>query len=417
MIKLYLIKKILTTITVLSIFFTYFHFLQDSYTQPFTVIFAATSFLFVWKDFLKKIEISDLSALLIFAFFGLTLFCLDLEVKLDEQNVVFEDRALKNLMIYISPILIIPSVFWLFYKERNLFNSIIRFGSVLWILVAFVQVFIYPPFMGGLVIPVQTMHDISDSGRGITGLAPESTHCGLFMLAISASLIRLENNLINNSLIFCTLLMSFFSFSTTLFLVLFIASLIYFLMNVRKSIYPLIFLALVFTVLYFCIITFEFEIPIRPYVLLRDFLTNPGETFFNDASAVSRIGGLFASFSYFLPSFFSFPNGLSSEAWINATHLVLSDFTWIDSLSLNGFPSGYGILIFQGGFISLLSIFWLLFKLCNFNLERNSLRIIILISFPIIFLFQFYISNPIFSLILGQAIISSNFKIENREGL
>jgi hypothetical protein len=177
------------------------------------------------------------------------------------------------------------------------------------------------------------------------------------------------------------------------------------------------FFALALAALCLFINTFELEVTTRPYALLRDFLTNPEEAFLKDRSAVSRIGGLYASFSYFLPSFFSFPNGLSSESWINATHLVLSEYPWINSLSLSGLPSGYGVLIFQGGFISLPFIFWFLFKLSDLKHENNSLRVIILTSFPIIFLFQFYISNPIFPLILGQAIISYNFKIGNRESL
>jgi hypothetical protein len=405
LIKLYNLKKILTSLTVFSVFFCYINFIKSSYTQPLTILFGFLALPFILQDLLKKIRLLDLWMLLIFALFGCFLFFIDFPFLLNFNFEDFDLRTLKNLATFISPILIVPSVFWLIDHELHLFNLLIRSGSVIWICVAFIQLTFDPYFMSGFAISQDVIADILNSGRGITGLAPESTHYGLFMLCISVSLVRLGNNLINTFLILSAVLLSFFSFSSSMFLILLLALFIYLLKSK-----PRLFFLLTFPLFFLFILHWSFDIyssfNIRPIKLISTFFDDPLTAIIEDRSANARIGGLIASIQLIFKSIYSLPHGLNNDTWLDFRLEILSENDWLDSLSLNGLPSGYGILLFQGGIISLFIIMWIVFKLCDFNNEKNALKNILLISFPLIFIFQYYLSVPIFSLILGQAINS-----------
>src|SRR5215217_7088272 len=162
---------VLAVVLILAIAFPYIQPLpSDSYTQIYAIVAAALIMVLTGVRGIVTAPPLDRLALIGLAVAGLVAFALS-------SFPQFGGQELKYLLNYVSPLIIAPAIMILALEQRRSLDIALRFSAAVWLLVALAQSLIDPSFgtallggWGGFV------SDISASGRGVVGLAPEPTH-------------------------------------------------------------------------------------------------------------------------------------------------------------------------------------------------------------------------------------------------
>jgi hypothetical protein len=392
----YISIRILTVFLLITSAFPYIQIVPNaSYTQPLPLLFGAILFLFNLEQ-LSKLKHLDRIVIISIAILGALLFALTCTPYNNYQEF-------KYLLTYLCPLLLVPSFLAAIYNMPYLTMIILRCAIVIWLLTGFIQTYIDSTFgLSLLGIWGNAAQDIIDSGRGVLGLAPEPTHHAFQILLLGACLAYLDNTRIGLFLgIGCIISAVLFAASSSALLVLLVACITYFLH--RKLLLALIFVLIVsFTWEMFPYIVKEFfGLNSRITILLSNFLENPSTFLMTDKSANIRLGGLWSIFSHTLESGFM-PHGLSQEAWLHARDGMLLKYHWLITLSLIGPASGLGVLIFQAGLLILPFIIISMHRIVSHTTDTMTGQILIY-CVPLIFLNQFYLSTPVFSLIYACA--------------
>jgi hypothetical protein len=89
----------------------------------------------------------------------------------------------------------------------------------------------------------------------------------------------------------------------------------------------------------------------------------------------------------------------------------LNKYKWLYEISEEGWPSGFLILFYQAGFL-IIPFYIYIYSLINKLYNYNSFRIIIIYSSFFIFIGQFFILNPLFSLLISFLIYNKNQKYD-----
>lgn len=381
----------LSFLFLLFVFFPYVQLLPiGSYTQPYAYILAVPIFLgFVF--YYGRIPGYD--SLLIF---GLAAVGLALIVGNITEKVSLTE--FRYLLAYLVPTFLVPAFFFILQFRKQLFINALRAAIIVWFVIATAQYFFDSSFLMFLVGEWGSHADnIRASGRGVLGLAPEPTHHGFHILIMGAALLVMDRSNLSR---FCGLLVIlsavFLASSSSSLLCLIFGCGVLLLIK-----HPIIASMLLGFGVVFLFVSQGLDLGVastnsRLLSLVGMFVQDPFGFLALDYSANIRLGGLYAVLTHSFTAGL-LPFGIGHNEWMEVRDVILDNNNWLFDLSASGPPSGFGLLLFQGGFLALPFIVGFLFR-CIRGLGSGLLADCLVLSVPFIFLSQFYISAPIFSM-------------------
>ena len=365
----------------------------SSYTQPQGLLLGTLLFFFSTRAILK-LRLFDRIAILGLGIAGSLMFILNCGPYDTPQEY-------KYLLVYLSPLLMVPVFVTMLKKNKHQVVWILQASIIGWFLVSAGQVFLTPSFatnfLGGWGAGAI---DIASSGRGVLGLAPEPTHHAFHILLLGASLLLLDDQKLSRILgLGCIVSAVFFAASATAIVVLLFAAVLWLLRYKANW-----FLALavcgwgIWEILRF-VPNEWLPTGFRAIELTRVFIDNPASFLMSDYSVNVRLGGLVAILLDSVQSGF-LPNGMSHNSWLDSRLGILHEFSWLVNVSEVGPPSGFGLIIYQGGILTIPFVLVMLQRLV-FCKPTTMIGQILLFTVVPIFFSQFYISAPMFSLVYG----------------
>jgi hypothetical protein len=404
--RLYSILDMLGALLLLAVAFPYVQLIpSNNYTQPYALILGAILFLTRTWPVLLSLRLYDLIALVGLGFVGVATYLLTCFPYVEEQEY-------KYLISYLTPIFLTIPLLGYLRNNIKLTVAVLRFSIWLWLFVAVVQKFLDPSFLGFMIGQwSESTLDIIESGRGVLGLAPEPTHHGFHILLLATCLAMLDASKNSRRLLFlCAFDAVVLAASSSSVLVLGIATIFWIFIYQRRQVFLLVMLILV---------VFGSAEPLASLIdnrigqLINAVLLDPASILTIDYSMNTRLGGFIAVFYQVFSNGF-IPFGMSIQAWDSARNSLLIDLPWLLDLSLAGPPSGVGVILFQTGLLGAV-LLGLIFKTI-LSTNVSGLGRILLMGAPLIFLSQYYISAPTFSLLYACALYRSRIKIVNYSG-
>ncbi len=392
----YSLKFLAGSVLLLLTAFPYLQLIQfGSYTQPYALILGILLFPIMAWSVLSRLGLGDQIALIGLALTGIIIFIITGYPYVNSQEF-------KYLISYVSPLLLtVPILFYL--KKYNIIAiKILRISIFIWLVVAVVQKLINPNFLIFLIGQWgESALDIVESGRGVLGLAPEPTHHAFHILLLATCLALLDEKKQSDwLLIFCVIDSVVFAASASAILVLGMSVIIWSLLYRQSLIFYILIIILLmngFGIIDGILINTN----VRIAQLISAVLKEPMSVLTLDYSMNMRLGGLIAVIITTLSNALA-PFGMSLEVWEIARENMLNDLPWLIDLSSVGPPSGIGQLLFQTGFIGAIFISIIFKRVLSFRV--GSIEKILLITTPLIFLSQYYISTPTFSLLYACAL-------------
>ena len=389
------------------LFFTFFSFTQiiplNTYNQPWVFIFAIFVYILNFKKIIKNFHTYDFNILIYLIFLGFFLFIFSISNGINFQSI-------KWLLNYCTPFILIPIYFYIITNKKKILIYTLKISFFLWILVGLIQTFINNNFLTSFVGERQNsaVEYVVESGRGVLGFAPEPTHHGFQLLLFSSFLIFTKQK---NIFIILSLIAALFIAKSSSVLFCIILALFLFLMK-RFKIKYLLYLLTIFILLYFPIINYinTNDSSSRVFVLMKLFAEDPFTILLSDYSVNMRLGGIIASICAIFDNYF-LPSGLSGNIWMLDINYYLNEYKWLYEISEEGWPSGFLILLYQAGFLILPFYFYIYNYLNKLNIY-SSFKIIIIYSSFFIFIGQFFILNPLFSLLIAFFIFNKNHKYD-----
>lgn len=364
---------------------------SSGYTQPYAMLLGSMIFLMRFTPICAAMSRHDRWALFGLALLGVSVFFLS---AFPYDNV----QEIKYLLNYLSPLVVGGAALFCATRYPELTRRVVLFALFAWFFTAIVQWRIKPDFLAFLVGPwAGVALDMAASGRGVLSLAPEPTHHAFHMmlLAAAASLLGLGRWVVllclvsvlilaksSNALLVLALGFAWFAcLRPTRFVVVAAAGLLglSLLLSLHDSVLPS---------------------GSRMAILLGEMLQDPSQLL-RDRSANARLGGLAASTMYLFQDWLM-PHGMGFDTWQQAAASILKQFDWLFSISDGGPPSGYGILVFQCGLLAVPPLAIIISRIASVPVPRPQ-RFIVL-SAIVVFLFQFYVSSPMFGFIYAMAI-------------
>jgi len=381
------------------LFFSIFPYFQiiplQSYTQPYALIFGCVLFVFSF-DSLGKINVLDLISISYLALLGLVLYALTCFPYNDFNEY-------RYLLVYLVPFVLVPVFFKSMEVMGRYYVIFIQIGLVLWLLVAYIQFSIEPTFATFLLGKWSgSAIDILNSGRGVLAFAPEPTHHAFHIISLAAVLVILDESPLSKLIAVLVLLSVLFlaSSSSGLLVLAFSAMLMVFMKRYYYGVCFFVICIIILMGLNYSLYMFldeNFESSNRIISLLISMIQNPIGFITEDFSVNVRLGGIWASIWYVIETG-GLPNGMSYETWLSARLDISSQNEWLMGLSLAGPPSGFGMLFFQAGVLMVPFILLFVYRLYSIS-SRNGLQRLLVFSVLFVFLNQFYLSAPLFSLV------------------
>lgn len=315
-------------------------------------------------------------------------------------------REYKNLVSYIGfPSIAICLIYFLKH-ELELIKKILVFGVYSWLFVGLAQVFFDNSFLSSLAGQSSGFaEDITASGRGAVGLAPEPTHYGFHLLMLGATLALLGGKSVHVFICFAQAILLAHSSSAVMALGLSVG--VSYIVSGRLNVKMLIILAGVAVATVFFL--HNWRPYSRLYILMGEFYLAPFDILQRDYSVNLRLGGVIASFDYLIQTGL-LPGGLSVSSWENASREILKNHDWLVDISKNGMPSGIGVIAYQTGWIGvafMVGILLVIFQRGALTVNKVAINVV-----AFIILGQYYISSPIFALVYVAAM---KLNLENKE--
>jgi hypothetical protein len=374
--------------------FPYTQFLPiDTYTQPYAIAFGLLIFLLRGRQVLESVPRSDALGLLALAFFGTTAFIIDCLPVPNQQEI-------KYLLIYLSPLVLTVAGVSCLTLYPQTCRRVVSICAVIWLGVGFVQTMVSPTFMTSLV---GTWQDASEvvvrSGRGVLGLAPEPTHFGFHLIILGALVVLTGGSRV---LAWCCIIgVLLLARSTSAALALALGACVFALRMPMKYKLPILLGAVTTPFVIYALLERIDPEKSRLLYLAGAFLSEPSTILQIDWSVNVRMGGMIAtvrdSFGEFL-----LPHGLSHENWIDHSREIVQRLVWLFEFSDAGPPTGFGVVIYQLGLIGLLLLIRPISRMMTTHIHNNDQIIILAVVW--VFLGQFYISTPGYSLVYAGVI-------------
>jgi hypothetical protein len=366
----------------------------ETYTQPYPLMLSSLLF-FVSMRQLWGLPFTDRAALIGLAIVGICAFLITCFPYADSQEY-------KYLLNYLSPLLV--TVATLRYLKKNSASALrlLKFSIFIWIMIAIFQKFVDPNF-ATFMIGQWSEHttDIIDSGRGVLGLAPEPTHHAFHILILATCLVLLDTSRRSRwLLLLCVVDAVILAASSSAILTIGVSGFIWALCYRQRW----IFFAAIVVALGWALgasVDFFMGSDSRVTDLISAVLADPVNLISIDYSVNMRLGGMIAVIIDVFSNIF-IPNGMSAQSWATTRESLLSNMPWLMDLSTVGPPSGIGLVLFQTGALGGLFL-GLIFKRVLTTRVALQERIL-LIAMPLVFLGQYYISAPSFSLLYASAL-------------
>ncbi len=363
---------------------------SSSYTQPYALILGLILFSFSLGAIIK-LRLSDQISIIGLAFVGVALFI--------TTGSHESPQEYRYLLAFLSPLLLVPVYLTAIDSLPKFTIKILQISIAIWIIVSVVQSTVDPLFATFLLGHWgSNAENIISSGRGVLGLAPEPTHNAFHILLLGAALSQLDTSRTSRALTFgCIITATLLAASSSAILALLFGSTIWLLR--RHPLTGLIVIIIgLFSLSYMpLLLKIIWGESSRLTTLATAFLESPIELLTIDYSVNIRLGGLIATLSESINSGF-IPHGLSHETWLQARTEMLNENKWLFDLSLVGPPSGLGLLIFQGGIFVFPFLFMCIRRMLSTH-PPTMFGQILVTTVPFIFLSQFYISSPLFSMV------------------
>jgi hypothetical protein len=368
----------------------------ESYTQPFPLFVGAASYLLIPAQ-MDRVPAADRLAMWSLAALGALLFVLTAAPYTRGQEY-------KYLLSYVSPLVLTVGLVSFLHEYASVARRLLAGAIAVWIGLAFVQT-AYRPDFGTFLLGAwgASAVDIVQSGRGVLALAPEPTHHAFHILLLAAGLTLLDVSGRWTPLAALAVLDALvLAGSSSAALTLLLGAAVLFVW--RRPFSGLIAGALGWWLwprvpgVLAAILGDES----RFYLLVADFIKDPGAALVADYSANIRLGGVYAIFVDIWQHHF-WPRGLAWATWTATRLSALRAHDWIADLSLVGPASGIGILLFQAGALAIAPL-GLMFRRVLQLRGRTLFVQVLLISALIVFVGQYYLSAPGFSLLYACAI-------------
>lgn len=387
-------KKALYGVALLFCLFPYTQIIpQESYTQPYALIFATLAAIVAAPLVQRVMPRSDLLALAVLAAIGLIAFIITCLPSPSPQEG-------KYLLIYASPVVFAIASFAIVIEEPKLSDQIICFGAIAWIVVGTIQSVFAPAFLTELVGTYSDAAEVVvESGRGTLGFAPEPTHFGFHMVILSALLALVGGR--NLLALACLATAVLVARSSSAVLALGLGALINLVIFGGWARLGLLALVPLYFILGLVVTSGVLPQDVRVLYLLQELYLDPWYFFTSDTSANMRLGGIFVGVQEIANNWLM-PAGLSHERWQASMGPALSRNPWLLSISEAGIPSGILIVIYQLGVFGLALMGFVLVRMLR-GLQSH-LETLLLCSVTFIFASQYMISNPGFGLIYGVII-------------
>jgi hypothetical protein len=274
---------------------------------------------------------------------------------------------------------------------------LLKISICIWLIVATIQKILNPNFLTFLIGQWgEGALDIIASGRGVLGLAPEPTHHAFHILLLATCFALLDTKKRSGWLvILCVIDAVALAASASAILVLVMAGMVWSLFYRPRLIF---YIVTVFAIISGIGLFDEIfsDTNLRFAKLISAVLNEPMSVLTLDYSMNVRLGGMIAVISTTL-SHGLIPFGMSVEAWEIARENMLNELPWLLDLSSVGPPSGIGQLLFQAGLFGAIFLGIIFRRILSSRV--GDFEKIILIATPFIFLSQYYISAPNFSLL------------------
>ncbi|WP_156917445.1 hypothetical protein [Salinarimonas rosea] len=375
-----------------AVFFPYVQLVPSpSYMQPYALIVAAFLFMRTGLLGMRTMPTRDCVFLTAFAALGVALLLLD--------GGPGSMQDLKFLLNYVAPLLLVSTLFVVLRDHTAAARRGIEIAIVVWLGVALVEKIISPHVFAFLLgtwssVPI----DMPLSARGVVSLAPEPTHYAFHILMLGAAAVLLGSRPVFPALAVAQAVLLAQSSSAILALALGGA-----LLCLLWPRYVLL-LALPAAIVGGAglALAIAFGIGGRPVILLQEFLSNPVGIVTADMSVNYRLGGLAAAFAEVWNSRF-LPHGLSWETWLAIRDEALREHDWLIDLSTVGPPSGIGVIAIQSGIVGLALLLAMLVRMVG--AAPRAVVALLPCTAPFVFMSQYYISAPVFSLVLASAIV------------
>jgi hypothetical protein len=375
-----------------AVFFPYVQLVPSpSYTQPYASIVAALLFVPMGIVGLRAMPTRDSVILIAFAVLGAALLLL--------AGGPGSLQDVKFLLNYLTPLVLAAPLFVVLRDHTAAARRGIEIAIVVWLGVALVEKFVSPHVFAFLLgtwsnVPV----DMPLSARGVVSLAPEPTHYAFHVLMLGAAAVLLGSRPIFPALALAQAVLLAQSSSAILALAFGGALLC--------LIWPryIVLLALPAAILGGAALAMAIMLGIggRPIILAQELLADPAGILTADMSVNYRLGGLAAAFVEVWNSRF-LPHGLSWETWLAIREEALREHDWLFDLSTVGPPSGIGVIAIQSGIVGLALLLAMLARMVA--AAPRSVVSLLPCTAPFVFLSQYYISAPVFSLVLASAIV------------
>lgn len=364
---------------------------SSSYTQPYAALLAVVILAARFSSINACLARQDRWALWGLALLGGLLFVFSAYPYENTQEY-------KYLLNYLSPVVTCGAGLYCIARYPVMTRRILSFGILAWLFVGVVQWRINPGFMAFLVGPwEQVAWDMAVSGRGVLSLAPEPTHHALHMMLLTAA--ALLSGVGHWVILACLAAVLVLAKSSSALLVLAVGFAWFAFVRPARFVIAMGAAALCAGLVLAMDDSIRFS-GSRMAFLIGQVLDDPSRLLM-DHSTNARLGGLIATFVFIVQDAFV-PHGLAFDAWTAAAQDMLWQLDWLLTISDNGPPSGYGILIFQGGWLVLPFLFIMLRRIASAPLSPVSH--IIVLSALSVFLFQFYVSSPMFGIVYAMAI-------------
>ena len=383
-------------LTVLALLFASFPFTQivplDTYNQPYAVTFGALA-LGLNLRFLGNLPVADRWALAGLAGLGAILLAFESINGLEGREIVY-------MLSYLTPVLLVPPLRQLMQDRPDIARQVMSFAVLAWVGVSLVQRLYDVSFLNFLASDAENLaENIAASGRGVIGLAPEPTHHGLHMLCLAAALYLLDGK----KWIVSMALVSPIAFAGSSFSVLAMACglTVWAATNpLRRSWY---FLAVAAVLVIGATVPFLLDSQTRIAMFVNQIQTEGLEVLVSDASANARLSGIFLPIGEMIQRA-GVPLGLSLRSWMEMRDHILTQNSWVFSLSGSGPASGFGLLLVQGGIFAL-PIVLLIGKRLLFDLRETTKGALSAITF-FVFCGQIYLATPSFGLVYAAALVA-----------
>lgn len=361
-----------------------------TYTQPYALLMGMILLPFMFNT---QIDLTSGIAFYWLLFYGTILYFWAI---IDESPI----GPLKYLVAHITPLFISFPAFYLARFHLVFFRKLVLFSSLLWVTTAIIQITIDPSFMTFLVGSWSSAGEVVvASGRGVLSLAPEPTTFGFHLIILGAlSYLLSGNGRVSALIILGSLLLAI---SSSSLLVLIMAFSIGIACNISLRLLAKVFLFGLVAVSFFLVlpsINLENYFNLRIFDLLKLAYEKP-ELLLADSSVNTRLGGLFVSILEPIIRIF-IPFGLSLSDWLVEREFLLAKYSFLLGLSGSGMPSGYFIMLYQGGFLFVPFLLYMGHKILAIRSFAPKDRWLVLAAIIVPF-FQFSLASPTFWLFWG----------------